>query len=87
MRPNNLNPLQILRRNAEAIASGDYSDRISVPQNDEIGMVADSFNRMAEAVETHITMCSFGTLFQKNKIIQTPLKSKFLIQKTKCKNV
>lgn len=51
---NNLNPLQILRRNAEAIASGDYSDRISVPQNDEIGMVADSFNRMAEAVETHI---------------------------------
>ena len=49
-----LRPLEVLSQAAERIAAGNYSQR--VPQNaaDEVGLLAGSFNRMAQAVETHV---------------------------------
>ncbi len=64
----NLRPLATLRRSAESIAAGDYSGRISVPQKDEIGMVAQSFNKMAQAVENHIAEVE-KTSHQRNMLL------------------
>lgn len=49
-----LRPLQNLQSNAMAIASGDYTCRVEVIQKDELGIVAESFNAMAQAVQNHV---------------------------------
>ncbi len=43
-------PLRELARGARRIETGDLSQRVDIPQLDEIGMLANSFNRMAEAL-------------------------------------
>ena len=45
-------PLRVLRHAAEGIARGDYGRRIEMRRTDELGVLADSFNRMAEQVQT-----------------------------------
>jgi len=49
-----LGPLSVLQRSAKEIASGNYSQRIRVLREDEVGLVAENFNTMAEAVQSHI---------------------------------
>jgi two-component system phosphate regulon sensor histidine kinase PhoR len=49
-----LHPLDALRKNAAAIASGQYDSRIKVRGKDEIAELAESFNKMADAVASHI---------------------------------
>ncbi len=49
-----LAPLENLRKTASNIADGNYSQRATVNSQDEIGVLAQNFNAMAEAVETHI---------------------------------
>lgn len=49
-----LRPLRHLQHNAMAIASGDYSCRIEMNQKDELGIVAESFNTMAQSVQNHV---------------------------------
>jgi signal transduction histidine kinase len=44
-------PLTQLAGAAEDIAAGNYSRRVGIRGNDEIGMLGTAFNRMAEAVE------------------------------------
>ena len=44
-------PLTQLAAAAEDIAAGNYSRRVSIKGQDEIGMLGSAFNRMAEAVE------------------------------------
>ena len=44
-------PLTQLASAAEDIAAGNYSRRVSIKGQDEIGMLGSAFNRMAEAVE------------------------------------
>jgi signal transduction histidine kinase len=44
-------PLTQLAAAAEDIAAGNYSRRVSITGQDEIGMVGSAFNRMGEAVE------------------------------------
>ena len=44
-------PLTQLAGAAEDIAAGNYSRRVSIKGQDEIGMLGSAFNRMAEAVE------------------------------------
>jgi len=44
-------PLRELRRAAEDVAGGNYSRRVRATGGDEIGVVGQAFNRMAEAVE------------------------------------
>jgi NtrC-family two-component system sensor histidine kinase KinB len=41
-----LRPLAVLAKHAEAVATGDLSQKALVPRNDEIGALADSFNSM-----------------------------------------
>jgi signal transduction histidine kinase len=45
-------PLRALRHAAEAIARGDYGRRIEMRRTDELGVLANSFNRMAEQVQS-----------------------------------
>ncbi len=49
-----LKPIDTLSRNAQSIADGIYDRRIPVRESDEVGNLADSFNRMAEAVEIRV---------------------------------
>lgn len=49
-----LRPLRSLQENAASIASGVYDHRIEVRSKDEIGELATSFNKMADAVQQHI---------------------------------
>src|SRR5262249_43232983 len=44
-------PLTQLAAAAEDIAAGNYSRRVNIAGQDEIGMLGSAFNRMAEAVE------------------------------------
>ncbi len=47
-------PLTALADTARNIAAGEYGIRAEVSSGDEVGALADDFNRMAEAVEHHI---------------------------------
>jgi len=46
-------PLAMLGAAARALADGDYSQRACVARHDELGKLAEQFNRMAEALERH----------------------------------
>lgn len=41
-----LKPLAILARHAEAVASGDLTQHVALPRQDEVGALADTFNEM-----------------------------------------
>lgn len=47
-------PLGALQKTAAHIADGAYGERAPVKRKDEVGLLAADFNRMAQAVETHI---------------------------------
>ena len=49
-----LRPLSRLSEAAGSIADGNYSRRVPVVSQDEVGALAQNFNRMALAVETHV---------------------------------
>ena len=49
-----LRPIQDLETGAKAISEGDYGKRIGIRRRDEFGALSESFNRMAEAVQTHV---------------------------------
>lgn len=49
-----LRPLGQLQQAAARIADGAYDQRATVKRKDEVGLLAGDFNRMAQAVQTHI---------------------------------
>lgn len=49
-----LHPLVALRKNAAALANGQYDNRIQVSGRDEIAELGISFNKMADAISLHI---------------------------------
>ena len=49
-----LRPIPALADGAAAIADGDYGRRIPIKSRDELGALSAGFNRMAEAVQTHV---------------------------------
>ena len=49
-----LRPLSRLSEAAGSIADGNYSRRVPVVSRDEVGVLAQNFNQMALAVETHV---------------------------------
>lgn len=51
-------PLVRLNKAAGKIADGQYENRAEVLSRDEVGDLARSFNKMAEAIETHINLLS-----------------------------
>ncbi len=48
-----LRPLRRLTQLSHAMARGDYGARMAADRADEIGVLADSFNRMADTVQDH----------------------------------
>lgn len=48
-------PMEQLNRISDQFADGDYSARSDIHTEDEIGMLSDKYNHMAEAVSSHIT--------------------------------
>ncbi|MBQ3031404.1 MAG: HAMP domain-containing protein [Anaerotignum sp.] len=46
-------PLVVMNRAAKIIANGDFEQRVLINSNDEIGELAESFNHMAESLQTH----------------------------------
>ena len=67
-------PLSELARAAEDLAAGNYARRVSIRSRDEIGVVARSFNRMAEAVERARTL-QRDFLANVSHELKTPLTS------------
>ncbi len=53
-----INPVETLTQAAEAIASGNYQNRIYVANRDELGMLARTFNRMGQELNTRVTQLS-----------------------------
>ncbi len=47
-------PIEELNNVTKKISSGDFKERVSVKANDEIGELANSFNKMAEEIENKI---------------------------------
>ena len=47
-------PLEKLNNVTDAFARGSYSERSSIKGHDEVALLSDKFNRMADSVETHI---------------------------------
>ncbi|MCI5620196.1 MAG: HAMP domain-containing histidine kinase [Lachnospiraceae bacterium] len=47
-------PLEKLNQVSDEIAEGNYDTRIEVKTNDEVGLLAEKFNHMAEAVSEHV---------------------------------
>lgn len=50
-----MHPLVKLQNAAVSIAEGNYHERSEVTSSDEVGVLASSFNQMAESVENHVT--------------------------------
>lgn len=50
-----LAPLKELEKSASLIAAGEYGRRLGLSRKDEVGTLAQNFDRMAQAVESHIT--------------------------------
>ncbi len=44
-------PIRAMMHASQHVAAGDYHERVQVPSQDELGALARSFNRMAEALE------------------------------------
>lgn len=49
-----IRPLTILTNAAESIASGDYDQKLYFPQQDELGILAQSFNRMSQGMAERV---------------------------------
>lgn len=49
-------PILQLKENAQRLKSGDYSSRVSVNREDEIGELGITFNEMAEKIETEMRL-------------------------------
>jgi len=79
-----LGHLSELSEAADRIAAGNYSQRIPVKSGDEVGLLAENFNRMALAVETHVDTLQEQNARQKLFIgavsheLKTPLTSLLL---------
>jgi HAMP domain-containing protein len=48
-----IRPVKLLATAAQAISNGDYSQRVKVATQDEIGALANSFNRMSQDLENY----------------------------------
>ena len=74
-------PIRNLSRSARQIAGGNYSVRVNVRTNDEIGILAAQFNRMTQELEGHIASLEQATQQQKDFTasfaheLKTPLTS------------
>ena len=67
-----LKPVKLLQNTAKRIMEGDYSARTNIKSNDEIGMTAEAFDKMAESIENWGKE-SAGIIASLSHEIKTPL--------------
>lgn len=48
-------PLEKLNRTSASFGNGDYSIRSDIKSNDEIGVLSDTYNQMADSIEEHVS--------------------------------
>lgn len=65
-------PVGILQDTAKKIMEGDYSARTNIKSNDEIGLLARDFDRMADSIE-NLGKGTAGTIASLSHEIKTPL--------------
>lgn len=76
-----LSPLKRLSNTTREIAKGKYGNRAVVKAKDEVGLLAEDFNRMADSLETKIRDLEETTISQRDFIgsfaheVKTPLTS------------
>ncbi len=76
-----LSPLKRLSNTTREIAKGKYGERVIIRAKDEIGLLAEDFNQMADCLETKIRDLEATTISQRDFIgsfaheIKTPLTS------------
>ena len=76
-----LSPLKIITKQLTNFSNGDLSSRIDIKSNDEIGILANSFNKMASNLENLITTRE-ELLRDIGHELRTPIaKGKFAIEK------
>jgi two-component system, OmpR family, sensor kinase len=76
-----LSPLKIITKQITNFANGDLSSRINIKSNDEIGVLSNSFNKMASNLENLITTRE-ELLRDIGHELRTPIaKGKFAIEK------
>ena len=76
-----LSPLKIITKQITNFANGDLSSRIDIKSNDEIGVLSNSFNKMASNLENLITTRE-ELLRDIGHELRTPIaKGKFAIEK------
>jgi len=74
-------PISILTKSTQLIAGGDFSERVKIITKDEVGMLAENFNQMAEVVEDKIKVLEKNAELKQHFIesftheIKTPLTS------------
>ena len=79
-----LAPPSQLQESAEHIADGNYAERVRVSSKDEVGLLAEDFNHMAAAVESHVAYLTEQNIRQQLFIggvtheLKTPLTSLLL---------
>lgn len=72
-------PLKKLSNTTREIAKGKYSDRAVIKTKDEVGLLAEDFNKMADSLETKIRALEATTISQRDFIgsfaheVKTPL--------------
>ncbi len=76
-----ISPLKKLSNTTKEIAAGKYNNRVVVQSKDEIGLLAEDFNKMADSLETKIRDLEATAISQRDFIgsfaheIKTPLTS------------
>ena len=76
-----LSPIQGMTKAAEAMADGDFSKKIKVESNDEIGILAVTFNDMAAQIETMLAELKKAEVLRREFVanvsheLRTPLTS------------
>jgi signal transduction histidine kinase/HAMP domain-containing protein len=72
-------PVEELTRAAENFHSGDLDSRSSYRNDNEFGILSDSFNRLADNIQQHIVISEQGTHFARLMLAENDLKTFFQV--------
>lgn len=78
-------PVQQLVQGTQAVAEGNYRYRISLSSRDELGVLATSYNAMAQALQEHTEALkvAYAELQQKTQALETTLHKVELLEQVK----